>query len=79
MSLWQVSLKRRHKHRHDHAPLTAVFIRLSGWDEPEFLQSFMNHVLDEVDLQGGERSSSSLSNHLRDVLGEGGGHGCRQS
>lgn len=49
-----------------------------GGHEPKVLQSFMNHVLDEVDLQRGERSGSSLSNHLRDVLGERRGHGCRQ-
>ena len=39
----------------------------------------MDHVLDEVDLEGGERSSSSLSDHLSDVLGERGGRSCRQS
>lgn len=48
-------------------------------DRPEVLQSLVDHVLDEVDLQGGERSSSCLSNHFCDVLGERGGNRRRQS
>lgn len=37
---------------------------------PEVLESFVDHVLDEVDLQGGERGVATLAEHLDDVLGQ---------
>lgn len=46
--------------------------------QPEVLQSFVDHVLDEVDLQGGERSVAALAEHLDDVLGQRGGDGRRR-
>lgn len=47
--------------------------------KPEVFQSFVDHVLDKVDLQGAERSVAALAEHLDDVLGQRGGDGrCRQ-
>lgn len=46
---------------------------------PEVLQGFMDHVLDEVDLKWSERSRTSLTHHLSNVLGQSGGDGRGQN